>query len=421
MHAFYKCNEDSRNLIKVLYFSTETIYNKETFLNISKYIPLKYFVPEIQKNTDGSESVKIIYAFPLVEEVVNNLILEIIYGQFNIYDLLVENKSIDGGARGYLFEKYVTYLLLSKKGNKRKKFFDDVDIDEEININEFIPIKKPKKKIPENRNHLGDGTYLFTQNKINGKDFDIMLAIIKNNNAEIIAIQISIHKPNDKIFDIKYLKKSLNKLKNNLNNLYDFTISDDNFGFTYIFDESYGKKYEKKMEDMLDKCEENNIKYLLFDITNYQFNDRNKKKIEKFFAQVIYPFNKSLGRKNQELFFVDKSENLLNDFLSKKLKRNNTYLSERNKNIIINILKSDHKLGSSITDLIHEKDEYDLKYQNFDRNKIYIAKYEKSEWIALIYFSKSKQDFLVKTIGEDISTQDSYIIDIYEIYKIEQN
>ena len=96
-----------------------------------------------------------------------------------MHNLLVSNKCIDGGARQYLFEKYMTYLLLSQKGNKRKKFFDDINIDEEINIKEFIQIKMPNKKNTGNKNHLSDGTYLFTQNKINGKDINIMLVIIK--------------------------------------------------------------------------------------------------------------------------------------------------------------------------------------------------------------------------------------------------
>ena len=41
------------------------------------------------------------------------------------------------------------------------------------------------------------------------------------------------------------------------------------------------------MKDMSNKYEDNEIKYLLFNLCNYQFNDRNKKKINKFFSKVI--------------------------------------------------------------------------------------------------------------------------------------
>ena len=96
----------------------------------------------------------------------------------------------------------------------------------------------------------------------------------------------------------------------------------------------------------------------------------------------------------------------LKDFLAKKHKRNRTSLSEHSKNSIINILKNEHKFGSSITDLVHEKNEYDLKYENFEKNKIYVTKYENKQLIALIYFSKSNQDFIIKTIGKEIYALD---------------
>ena len=72
------------------------------------------------------------------------------------------------------------------------------------------------------------------------------------------------------------------------------------------------------MKDMSNKYEDNEIKYLLFNLCNYQFNDRNKKKINKFFSKVIYPFNINLGRKNQEIILVDKSTNFFERLFGQK-------------------------------------------------------------------------------------------------------
>ena len=144
---YYECNEDERNIIKLLYFSTKTQYKFEHFLDIVKYIPFKYFIPRIIKDKKNELYIQVYFAFPLIEIIVNELLENIIYFDLNIYQKLSENKEIDGGARGQMFEKFVTYYLNPKAYNiNSKKFFEDINITDNIEIDKFIPRKNEKIK-----------------------------------------------------------------------------------------------------------------------------------------------------------------------------------------------------------------------------------------------------------------------------------
>ena len=145
--TYYECNEDERNIIKLLYFSTKTQYKFEHFLDIVKYIPFKYFIPRIIKDKKNELYIQVYFAFPLIEIIVNELLENIIYFDLNIYQKLSENKEIDGGARGQMFEKFVTYYLNPKAYNiNSKKFFEDINITDNIEIDKFIPRKNEKIK-----------------------------------------------------------------------------------------------------------------------------------------------------------------------------------------------------------------------------------------------------------------------------------
>ena len=224
---YLDCDSDEQNITKLLYFTTNTQYNLNSFLKISKFVPFKYFIPKLIEVEKQNYSIKINFAFPLIEEIVNELIESILYLDLNIYTRLCGHKNIEWGARWYLFEKFVTFNLDPKAINpKRKPFFKDIFIDDTITTKMFIPrkgeeIKKSKKKIK-----LKKGTYLFKQKILNGKDLDVLIVIVDEKNkqyiAKIIAFQITIHKPDDKIFTNDYLKLCFYNLGINLQKLFDF-------------------------------------------------------------------------------------------------------------------------------------------------------------------------------------------------------
>ena len=149
---------------------------------------------------------------------------------------MCKNNLIDGGARGQMFEKVFTYHLNPKTFFTFKKMhFADVDILDTIVLKKFIPRKNEKIKDKKKKQRLAQGDYLFIQKIINGKDLDILIVTITEfNRAVIFAYQISIHKPEDKIFTKEYLKKCFGILTENLLKLFDFKLDEENIYFSYI-------------------------------------------------------------------------------------------------------------------------------------------------------------------------------------------
>ena len=145
---YYECDKDETNIDKLLKFSTKSKYTLDDFRNKAKYIPFKYFIPKICEDENKNKYISINYAFPLVEEAVNELVYSIIYKDINIYQTLVDKNEIDGGARGILFEKLVTYYLKPNKNENNFEFFKDYKIIDEESVKQFIPksTEKPKKK-----------------------------------------------------------------------------------------------------------------------------------------------------------------------------------------------------------------------------------------------------------------------------------
>ena len=76
-------------------------------MKIINYIPYKYF-----NTTDGNinDEYFVIFSFPLVGEVLNEIYSDIINTNPNIYNNFT-NIELDGGAKGKFFEKIITYYL----------------------------------------------------------------------------------------------------------------------------------------------------------------------------------------------------------------------------------------------------------------------------------------------------------------------
>jgi len=250
---YFDWTKDESNLIKILYFSTETKYDIKQFNIISEYIPFKYFFIEIEE-----KYINIKFASTLVEEVVSFLYEYIIYRKFILYNECISNKLIDENAKREFFKKYVTYYLNPYTiGTNKNHYFQDIKIEYLEKMKKFVPrnddiiIEKPL----EDKRELIPGVYLFVQTILGRRDFDLLIIDINEKNiAKIIAIQISIHIENNKIFNENSLKSSFKKLIENLNNNYNFKIHKDEIYFTYIFDSSFKKIQNKKFNQMLSQC-----------------------------------------------------------------------------------------------------------------------------------------------------------------------
>ena len=410
---YYNYYKENNNIIKLLYFSTETKYSLKNFIDISKYVPFKYFIPQIKEDNKKNKYVIIKYSFPLIEEVINDLLQEIIYNFLNIYQTLINNKLIDGGARGQLFEKLVTYYLTPNKKEKNISFFKDFTITDVEIMPKFISRsivnegdQKFKKKI-----HLNDGTYLFKQSILNGKDLDLLIIKIENNVAnKIYCLQISIYKNNSQIFSIDYLKLCFLNLKNNLINKYDFKIKENEFYFTYIFDFSYKKKNETKFNNMIKNCDDKNMKYILFNPNNIEFLDIDNKKIYFLIDNSINPY---LYEKKEIMKTYDfKCKDLIKPISSKT----NYVISNNEINSIIEILQEDYGNGESIKGINFIKSELLENIEKLEKNKIYIQKNISNE-LFFIYFSIKKNNFTIKSFSDLDSNSIFSFYDSYEILK----
>ena len=266
-------------------FSTDVVYDKNNLLNIINNIPFKYFdIIKIENNPEDEfenenenknknknkriEQYKIVFSFPLVGEVINEIYNDIININPNIYNNFTKFQ-LDGGAKGKFFEKIVTYYLnIQSSINKEKKYidyFEDYPIDnhdkvEVLLLNDNEDIEKISFK-----KYLEKGIYLISQNRYNGKSLDIAILKVSDEINEIIGIQISINK--NIIFKKKQIVEFLLKLKRNIYHYYHLDVNDEDLYFCYIFD------WNNKVENTLRSCEKNRVKYFFFDVTNNCFVD----------------------------------------------------------------------------------------------------------------------------------------------------
>ena len=265
---FYNYYDNKKNLIELLYFNTQTKYTIKEFDYIAKYVSFKYFIPQIRQDKKSKlKYIKIKYAFPLVEEVITELIELLINQKLNLYNSLKIYGKLHGGGRGQCFESLVLYHLNPiEKINEEKVVikFEDINIEKVIETRKFIPKKNEKIKERKEKIHPEKGTYLFIQKIITGKAPDTLIVKIDEKNiATTIGIQIFIHKENSQIFTKFELLKILKTFKINLSKIYDFSINLENIYFTYIFDLQYQNDYFNEYELMLNNCKKRNALYAI--------------------------------------------------------------------------------------------------------------------------------------------------------------
>ena len=399
---YYNCEDNEKNIMQLIYFSTKAKYNLDGFLDIANYIPFKYFIPIIKKDKKNKANyIEIEFAYPLIEEIVNELLDENIYSELNFYKTLISGKKVDDGARDYMFKKYITYLLNANSSDRKKLIFKDIIITKKITLQKFIP--KPKDKPIKEKNKktkLEEGIYLFTQKIINGNLLDILIIFIdKNNKASIIAIQITIHKPKIDIFDSTDLIICLDTLYMNIKKLYDFDLNPESMFFTYIFDKSYEKVSKSEFNEMIKKCDSNNIAYILFNPDDDNFYNKEGKKI-KFLKDEVKGRNNLKFKKH--IIDDDEIENVLVKFFPKNYVLRSCYLINYEEiQIAISIIKNDFENGYNIKKLYFNETTFIKKEGDFKKESIYFGRTEKRKKCYIIYYSLNSKKFISRFLIDD--------------------
>ena len=276
---FYKINEKPD--FNFLRCWTNTYYSIDNDLkNIKDYISFKYF--DIRKNPDiNKNEFEIIYLYPIVEEIMVELFSKMFYKNFKF--MVISNLlNIDGGAKGYVFEKYVIHKM-KPENNNHSPLFGYFKIDRIIKCDKFVPKKNENfdkfKKL--NQTFEKGKTYLFEQRIFGGKAFDVAIIEFKEDGKVFAYVyQITINKKLEDIFDDEQLK---NYIKNFIEYFYIiYTIDFTDVYFNYILD------FENN--DMADRCDIKLMPYIFFDPKIDAFKDSNENEILNFnFDKFIYP------------------------------------------------------------------------------------------------------------------------------------
>ena len=406
---------NSSNLKLFWSFSVGISYSEHEIKNINGIIPYKYF--DIIRDKTPNEY-KIIFSFPIVGELVNEIYSDIINTNPNLYYNLTKF-SLDGGAKGKFFEKIITYYLNIKSsiynGKKYIEYFKDFPINyhEEMNVLVLNDNESFKKILFDK--YLIEGKYLITQKRYNGKALDIALINVSGIN-EIIGIQISIHKI--KIFSQSEVHEFLLSLKKNVKKYYGLDVKEENLYFFYIFE------WSNKDSSILRKCINNGVKYIFFDVINKSFIDEFGNKIENLKLYLIspppiYPANMLGDNRIIEEYFIKKPKQLEEN--EAKEKQNDTYgiingpLIELNKNQKDSIKKY-------FQQKFRYKNEPDIKYKNsrncfvskfLEKEKDFcISKYNGDDMInhfnSIVLLTYSSNHFLITNNGGILIYTDKY-------------
>jgi len=235
----------------LLTFTTDYTYVKKELLEIIEFIPFRFF----KIITDDKKSYKVKFGFPFIKEVMLDLYKKIIlkHSYLELKNIL-KNKGSGSGLE-IIFKLLVINNLTpeTEPVNKFKIFL----ISEKYKINSFIKKDNDQKlKLLLLKNK----TYLIGQEKFNGKDLDLLIIDLKDNDIYIYGFQISINI--DKILELSYLKQLFLNMLNNLNDIFGINNFKNKFiYFGYIFDYSNIYNYHKILTD----CKNMGWKYCFFD------------------------------------------------------------------------------------------------------------------------------------------------------------
>jgi hypothetical protein len=126
-----------KSVYSILTFSVNITYPKSYFENNINYLPFKYFdIILLDKKKNG----KVVYLFPLVEEIMVDIYYYIINRNGTIYQIFVDSNLINSSSKGNMFEKYVIYNMNPKYSPiKIKNLFNYFTIKKNEVVEKFVP------------------------------------------------------------------------------------------------------------------------------------------------------------------------------------------------------------------------------------------------------------------------------------------
>ena len=416
---FYECDIDVKKLICLLYFSTTTKYDLDSFIKVAEYVPFKYFIPEVKTDNDNNKYIKINFASPLIEEIINELYDNILYFEFNIYEFLIN--LVDEGALEKMFVKSFIYHFKPNTNIFQKKLvFKDIDIIDTITLNMLYPRKNEELKETKKKKKLDKGDYLFTQKIIDRKDIDFLIVSIDESNwAQILAFRIATHIPADKIYTKKYLKYCFLRLKANLLNLFDFNLEEDNIYFSYIFDKTFEAKEKVLFDKMIKKCHDEGLSYMIFDPLLIELSNKNRKKVEHLALNALSPFHDKCYKRSS-FGESDKFEAFLKVIPQKDKMPYVHNIQPFEMQIAIDKLRKDTEYGNTIKELKFLSNKFFPVRKDFKINEIYLGRTSPSCELFMIYFSKTRQKFIHSFLNgnKDKNCIDDDIFQLFDVYEI---
>lgn len=255
---------------KILGFIPNEEYTKEDMEKIIKYIPFRFF--DIEKHNSGYIAK---YSFPIIEQILIEIYKEIIFK--NAYESI---KLIigDSGALGCIFEYAVTNYIKKKSQNKDNNLiFNCFKISKNLSVKKFVMKNNEKtdKLIFKVKDLEKGNVYLIEQEIFGGKTLDFIIIDFTNSNPTVFGFQVSIYKKI--IYEISELQKSYLSMKFLLLKYFGINFDEKNLYFGYIF--NFDNIKDSKYKLMLEKCEEQSLKYCFFDPKQSQFCDKNGQEI----------------------------------------------------------------------------------------------------------------------------------------------
>lgn len=265
---------ESYSIYKFLSFSVYSEYSFSEFENIYNNIPFKYF--NIYKNnSNDKEFIEIDYRFPVIKDIIEDIYSSIILRK----DLstILNNNILDGGSKGTLFEKIVIHNLTPGEHNHFSVcFFNEFLIKNYYFVPKFIPKNKEKVKLKgNNKIKLEKKPFLLRQTNFGGKGLDVIIVDYNGSNAVFFCFQITKFKKKQDLLTYDMLEDNLKIMIRYMKNFFNFEIY--SIYFCYIFD--FTKINESKIKNMCIHCDNENIRYIFYNINDSSYYDYNNKKI----------------------------------------------------------------------------------------------------------------------------------------------
>ena len=299
--------------------------NQESLISLLSKIPIKYFHILFEKEI-GKEKIKIEYQNKIIKEIVESLINEKLCNLIiTDYRKIINNNIITGIA----YEIYITNKIIN---NKKFGKYDNFSYYKMKEIANF--------EIPDNF-QINDNNILIYQSNYNGRSYDLIFLIKKNNNKyRLLLIQISISKSLEKIKSVIFnFNKDSKVIISKLNKT---GIEIETKELFFIFPEK---------SDSIETCITYNIPFVFFSPYNNAIYSKDMILINdfpenlfqisqlKFIFSVFSPLNKNC-------FKLCKFNYNNNDSLLIEKKYNNFYYNDKIFKLYPIIIFNNFKIGS---------------------------------------------------------------------------